>query len=151
MPIPVLKNQTGRRGSIIVELAVSVSLLVLLMAGAGDFARIFYNAITVANASGTGAFYGAQTTIKSVSHGETQTMAVDDTRNLEGTTSASEMICDCPDGTSLDSCVTGTCPGYGQPRIFVRTVVQQSFDTYLPWPGVPDNVPVVRETIMRVQ
>ena len=133
-----------------VEFAFSASLLLLLMAGVGDFARVFYNAITVANASGTGAFYGSQNTIKSVSHGETQTAAVDDTRNLYGATSTSEMFCDCPDGTSPD-CITGTCAGYGQPRIFVRTVVQQTFDTYLPWPGVPDDALVRRETVMRVQ
>ena len=133
-----------------VEFAISASVLFLLMAGAGDFARVFYNAITLANASGTGAFYGSQNTIKSVGHGETEIAAVDDTRNLDGATSTSEMFCDCPDGTSPD-CITGTCPGYGQPRIFVRTVVQQTFDTYLPWPGIPDDVPVSREPIIRVQ
>ncbi len=58
------KNRGPKRGAITVELALSVNLLVLLMAGASDFSRVFFNAITLANASGTGSFYGSQNTIK---------------------------------------------------------------------------------------
>ena len=52
-------------GAAAVELAMSLPLLALLAVGVADFGRIYFTTIAVANASRTGAYYGAQSTTKS--------------------------------------------------------------------------------------
>ena len=47
------------RGASIVELAVALPVIVLLVIGAADFARVFYMAIELQNAARAGAQYGA--------------------------------------------------------------------------------------------
>ena len=48
-----------KKGSVTVELALTAPLLMLMMVGATDFARAFYHAVEVVNASGTGAYFGS--------------------------------------------------------------------------------------------
>ena len=43
----VKKRNWWRRGTSTVELAVTVPVLMLMVAGAADFARLFYHSITV--------------------------------------------------------------------------------------------------------
>ena len=143
-------KREGRRGNIMLEFALSVSLLMLLLAGAGDFARAFFNAITVANAAGTGAFWGGQSVFTAADTAKAEQIAEDDAADLDGVVGSTEMFCECPDATETD-CFEGTCASSYQPRVFVRTVVQQPFHEFLPWPGVPTDLVVTRETILRMQ
>lgn len=144
-------NQTRRRGSTMVEFALVASALFLLMAGAGDFARVFFHAITVANASSTGAFQGTYNNIQVAMTGHRETIAVDDARNIgSGVVAESTMFCECTNGNSTP-CLNPQCGNNGPMRLYSRTVVEQSFETFLPWPGIPTNVFVNRETTYRVQ
>ena len=43
-----------------VELALTLPLLIALSMAATDFGRLFYHGVTIANAAGAGAFYGAR-------------------------------------------------------------------------------------------
>ena len=153
MPKESSRNRGSKRGTITVELAVSVNLLVLLMVGASDFARVFFNSITVANASGTGSFYGAQNTIKAAGLTAIESKASDDAGDLYGVTATATLYCDCPDGSggSFIECTELVCDSYGTPRVYSKTVVEQGFQSLFPWPGIPDQVVVNRETFMRVQ
>ena len=49
------RNRKRRLGPATIEFA----LLMLMMVGAADFARVFYHAVEVTNASGTGSFGGS--------------------------------------------------------------------------------------------
>ncbi len=134
-----------------VEFAIVASALLLLMGGAADFARVFFNAITVANASSTGAFWGTYNNIRASQTGSQENAAEDDSRNIgDGVTATSSMYCECTNGNSTP-CLSPNCGGNGPMRVYTTTMVEQSFDTYMPWPGVPDNVVVNRETHYRVQ
>ncbi len=135
-----------------VEFALVSSALFLLMAGAGDFARVFFHAITVAGASSTGAFSGTYNNIYATQTDNQEAAALDDAHNIgDGVTAESTMFCECTNGAEVD-CLSGNCPPTFSPqRIYSKTVVEQSFETFLPWPGIPENVVVNRETIYRVQ
>ena len=140
-----------------VEFAIAASLLFMLMVGAGDFARVFYQAIAVAASATTGSFWGAQNVFTSVQSDESEYQAETDAYQHTGqtTTATSTIYCDCPgvsggSATTVD-CYTGTCADYGAPRVFSKTVVEQSFELFLPWPGVPNSFPVNREVFVRVQ
>ena len=134
-----------------VEFAIVASVLLLLTSGAADFARVFFHAITVANASSTGAFWGTYNNVRAVQTGSQEAAAEDDARNIgDGTLATATMYCECTNGNSTD-CFNPNCGGNGPVRIYTTTTVEQSFDTFLPWLGIPDDIVVNRETHYRVQ
>ena len=151
-----MRNRKSVAGIMTVELAVVGPLLMLMMVGAADFARVFYHGITLANASGTGSFYGSQNTIKAVSYDEIIDVTKDDAANLdlEGVSVTPGLYCDCPvigPGDSPVSCDEINCDSYGPPRVYSKVVVQQTFEALFPWPGVPNPIVLTRETYTRVQ
>lgn len=151
------KSKGRRRGSVTVELALSVPMLMLMMAGAADFARLFYHAVTLDNASNTGAFYGAQNVVLSADYAGMVLVAKEDAQDLTAVSATPDRFCDCPNKTEVD-CFTGKCTGfyggtglYGTPRSYTKVAVEQTFEPLLPWPGIPNPV-VVRDTaFMRVR
>jgi Flp pilus assembly protein TadG len=144
------KDRKKRRGSVAVELALTGPLLLLMLIGAADFARVFYHAVTLANAAGTGAFYGAQNNITSGQFTQMQDVAQTDAKDLGAITATAGRYCDCPSGTKVD-CVTGACAGYGAPRVYVSTQTRESFSPLVGWTGIPNPVTAGRTAYMRVQ
>jgi len=82
-----------------VELAVITPLLMLMMVGAADFSRVFYNAVEVANASSTGALFGSGSTLKAATYGVITGIVEDDAADLQGVTVTPSVFCDCPGNT----------------------------------------------------
>lgn len=138
------------KGSTMLELALAGPLLLLMLLGAADFARVFYHAVTLANAAGTGAFYGAQNNIQSGHYTEMQQAAQNDAKDLGTISATAGRYCDCPSGTKVD-CVTGTCAGYGPPRVYVSTQTKEAFKPLVGYTGIPNPVTVGRTAYMRVQ
>ena len=54
-----------RRGSAMVEFAVVTPILLLLCVGAGDYARLFFSAISLKSGAAVGALYGSQKATRS--------------------------------------------------------------------------------------
>ena len=144
------RKRNAKRGTATVELAVAGITLLLLTLGAADFGRIFYHAVELANAAGTGAFYGAQSNVSSGAFLQMQQAAKSDAADLKGITATAGRYCDCPDGTRVD-CTSGSCPNYRAPRIYVSTQVQENFQPLVSYPGIPGSVLVGRKAYMRVQ
>lgn len=143
-----LKNEA--RGAAMVEFALATPVLLLLTIGAVDFGRAYYQSVTISHAADTGAFYGAQNNIRSVHNTEITQMAVSDASDV-GTVSATPgLVCRCPNGSQVN-CITGTCSGYGAPRVYVTCEVQKGFSLLAKIPGVPDMFTVKRKAFMRVQ
>ena len=144
------------RGAALVEFAMVTPLLLGLCMAATDFGRLFYHAVTIANAAGTGAFFGARDVLRSGDFDGQEQRAFDDTINLSNSgttvTTSSEQYCTCPDGTVVDcNDTTIQCTGYGAPRGYIKVTVQQLFPIWAPWPLVPKNTTVGRTAFMRGQ
>ena len=133
-----------------VEFALVASVLLLLMSGAADFARVFFHAITVANASSTGAFWGTYNNVRAAQTDKQEFAAEDDARNIGDVTAIATMYCECTNGNSTD-CFNPNCGGNGPVRIYTTTMVEQPFESFFPWVGIPDNIFINRETHYRVQ
>ena len=154
-----MKN--SRRGGAMVEFALVFPVLITLCMAAGDFSRLFFHAVTVVNASTTGTFHGAQNNVTAAQFTTRQNRALSDAADIKGVSVSATLFCDCPDGDDADtdadlvSCDLAdnadACPGYGFPRVFVRTDVTQTFQTLGPWPGIPQSTKVARNMRMRVQ
>lgn len=150
-----------RRGSMTVEFALTFPLLLLLCLGVGDFGRLFVHGITISHAASAGSLFGSLSNINSGRFTQMQSQATNDTGDIDHVNTVSavaDRYCDCPDNpaagpsdTNAVSCTAGSCAGYGLPRVFVRTRVQQNFEPVAPIPGIPALVDVNRRAYLRVQ
>ena len=137
-------------GSAVHEFALTAPVLMLIMVGAIDFGRSFYHSIAISNAAGTAAFFGSQSIMKSGHSTDMTTLARNDAADIGTVTVSSARVCRCPDGASV-RCVSGTCRGYGSPRVYVRCDVSRIFDTMINLSKVPDLFTIRRQVWMRVQ
>ena len=141
--------QRGKQsGAALVEFALTLPLLLGLCMAATDFGRIFYHAVSISNAAGVGAFFGARDIVHSGDFGGQEAHAVDDTKNLSASsqpvTAEADQHCVCPGSSTAIDCAdtTQTCGTYGLPRGYVKVTVRQQFPLLAPWPmiGGPSEV-----------
>ena len=149
----LINKRHPRRGSSIVELALSGTVLMLIAFGASDFAAIFYDGIAVANSAGSAAFYGAEDNIRAGDFADISQKAKDDAENDVGSvTPTVAQMCKCPDGDPFDCQLyqETTCGTYGVPRAYVVVEVEEPYE---PLSGISllPSVTVKRKAYMRVR
>ena len=146
-----------RKGGSMVEFAVTAPLLFLLCAGAGDYARLFFSAISLKSGSAVGAFYGSQVSTRSGDiAGMIERAAADaeDAARFNTVTASADQYCVCPGMTAFacgDYQSTTCSGGYGAARAYVRVRATQSFTPITPFPGIPETVNIDQMTWMRVR
>lgn len=138
------------------EFALTFPLLLLLCLGATDFGRLFFHAVTIANAAATGAFFGAQNNVNFSKFTIMSDRVIDDARNLDNVTASAANYCECPGSPPIPiSCTQATnrfaCGDYGYPRAYVRTTATHTFETIVNYPGIPNQTALDRNAFMRVQ
>jgi len=148
-----LKDLTNsRRGSVMVELGLSVPLIFIFCMAAGDFARLYYHGLTAQGAASQAAFYGAQTHGQNGDFAGMEQRVTDDQGPMTASATASQW-CGCPDGTEI-ACIdhgTTTCAGYGVPLAYVRVQVEDSFSTIGAYPRIPQNTTIRQRAWMRIR
>jgi Flp pilus assembly protein TadG len=131
------RNRRRRRGAAAVELAVLAPLLVFLMLIAVDFARIFYQAVTLDNCARNGALYEADPYYRLESgFANVRDAALADATNLDEEGGGNPLLVST--GTGTDD--TG--------RPYVECTVRQRFRTVTQFPGIPNNNEVIRTVRM---
>jgi Flp pilus assembly protein TadG len=153
---------TGRaqeRGAALVELAVALPMLVLLMLGTADFARIFYMTMTLSEAARAGAQYGAQSVTKSRDTAGMRTAATNAVAadNLSGFSVTATTACVCwndagstSQAPSPNTCA-GTCAGGYHLVVNVTVTATGTFTTVANYPGIPHTLTLSRDAVMRAQ
>jgi Flp pilus assembly protein TadG len=143
---------TSDAGSALVELAVSLPLLVLVMVGVTDFARVFYTGMELTNAARAGAQYGSYNPAQSGDIAGMQTTATSSV-NLTGVTATASRSCQCATGAgtfSAATCTT-TCPSGQHLVVTVTVTASKTFTTVVgSFPGIPHTVSLVRAATLRV-
>lgn len=139
-------------GSALVELAVVLPLLVLVMVGTIDFARVFYMGMELTNAARAGAQYGAYNIAQSGNIAGMQAAAIGSV-NIAGVTATPSRTCQCATSVgafSAATCTT-TCPS-GQHLVITVTVTTAKTFTLIAgsFPGIPHSVNLVRAATLRV-
>src|SRR6185503_18913812 len=84
--LPFVKNRPPEKGAALVELAIMSTLLMMLLGGTMDFARVFYLSIAVANAARAGVQYGVQSVGNSTNTYATEQAAINDGKDVPGLT-----------------------------------------------------------------
>ena len=97
-----------------------------------------------------GAAYGAQSNGYTGDTGGIQQAAEEETQNIAPIAVTSQRICECTGGTPV-SCKAASCGTYGVPRAFVEVTTTRTFQTLVPFPGIPGTVALSRTAKVRVQ
>lgn len=147
-----------QRGNAVVEMAVSVPLLLMMVMGAIDFGRLFFEGMVVKNASHVSAFYGAQEMRYATDTVGIRNAATNEAVDIDSFTASHEMICEClgangayDTGSTQASCGEADCGVYGAPRVYIKTRTEKTFLTMGWYPGIPQSTPISANGWVRVQ
>ena len=136
------------KGGALIELALTVPILVLILLGAAEFARVEYAGIEVSNAAMAGVQYGGQDAATAADITGIQTAASNDAPNITlGTTTVSHS-CICSDG-SASTCLATDCSGSNIETI-LTVQTQATFDPLIHLPGLPTTYTLQGQAIQKV-
>lgn len=120
------------------ELALLLPVLIVVLLGIAEFARLWYAFITVDNAARVGAQYGAQSPEAARDVAGMEAAVREEIATLFGVTPSNPSV----------YVLNGTDPyGYA----FVSVTVTYFFHPLLPVPGIPSPLNLTKTSIMRVR
>src|SRR5579864_1112246 len=137
----------GEAGQALIETAAVFPLLIAILVGTAEMARVAYAAIEVSNAARAGAQYGAQNGYTASDTTGIATAASSDASNLSGVTTTSSYACVCSDGTA-STCQTSDCASsHIEETLTVNTTV--TFDPVIHLPGLPHTYTLTGQAIQK--
>lgn len=151
-------RKRGRRaqetGSVLVELALALPLLVLVLVSTADFARLFYMEMELTNAARAGAQFGAFNAGTSGNFSGMQTTAQKAAPNVTLSAIASRS-CQCATNSgTFSAAVSCTSPPCGGSDHFVVSVTVTTTGTFTVisgfLPGIPRTKVLTRTATLRV-
>lgn len=134
-------------GSVAVEMAVIMPLLLLLLLGAADFAKVYRTQMLLVGAAKAGAQYGAQSKLTASDTAGMEAAARVDANGHSGLAVTAQTSCRC--GAAAVACSIA-CGGGGMPEIYVEVSTSTTFKPAFPYPGFPDEIALTQTTTMRV-
>jgi Flp pilus assembly protein TadG len=137
----------GEAGQALVETALLLPLLITVLIGAAEMARVAYAAIEVANAARAGAQYGAQSGFTAADTTGIATAASNDAYNLNGVTTTSSYTCVCSDGTASTCQPTDCTNTQIEQTLTVNT--QVTIDPLIHLPGLPTTYTLKGKAIQK--
>jgi TadE-like protein len=154
---PWRRRNASQSGAAFVELVISLPVLIVLLVGFVDFARVFYVAIELTNAARAGVQWGAKNQGSSGDDDLMEAAAVASV-NISGVTAAASHVCECAqvDGTFPDVVNCGidplvACPSPKFRVITVSVTASAPFTTISPYiPSIPRPLNLSRSAVMRV-
>jgi Flp pilus assembly protein TadG len=133
-----------QRGNALIELGLATPMLMLLLSAVIDFGRVFYYTDAAVSAARAGAQYGIQSAANFGNYAGMKLAAQTDAQGIQNFTANATSYCQSSSGTTMDCTVSGA-EGY----IKVTTAI--TYNLLLPWPGLPNPLPVGGAAIMRCQ
>jgi len=137
-----------RSGTSFIETAIVIPALLMVCCGTMDFARIVFAGVELASAAHAGVQFGALTPGNSGNTTGMTQAALNDASDLGASVTASASnFCMCSGATVA---CTSTCSGVA-PAGYVTVTANYTYNTILPYPGLPQSVALSRIAKMRVQ
>lgn len=126
-----------------VELALVLPVLTFLLLGIVDVSRYAYYGLLAANAARAAVQYGAQSLVTAADTNGMKTAALQDAQNLPGLTVTPSPVCEV--NGVVASCSTTNAVYY------VQVVATGQFQPLVKYVGIPANVTVTGNAMMRVE
>jgi Flp pilus assembly protein TadG len=156
-PLPraarVARPRCRQSGVAAVELALISILMLTLLLGAFDFGRLMHWGVSLTQAAAAGAQFGSRTTTDAANTSAITAAVHNDWGNLGGITPAVSVsqYCTCASDVVVNCSTSGVCGTYGTPRLYLVVSTSTTFQTLVPFPGIPSSVPLTRTATFRVQ
>jgi Flp pilus assembly protein TadG len=147
----------GERGASLVELVVALPLLVIVLIGTVDFARVFYSAIEVTEAARAAAQFGATNESNSTNTAGMQAAAANAAPDVTLHSVSAGRVCECVDNTnaatrsSAAACTSSDCTGATHLVISVTVTAVRAFTTISMYPGIPHTITITRGAMLRLK
>ncbi len=145
----LMQLRSSSKGGAALELAVVFPILLLLLIGVGDFGRVYFASVTVANAARAGAEYGARRFDTVLDTAGMRAYAQAD-GNEAGTLTFSPLprsYCEC--NGSAHACTA--CSSGAAPDVFVEVTASKTVPFLLRYPGLPSSITITRKATFRSQ
>ncbi len=144
----LLDEVKEERSQAMIEVAVSLPILLLILVGAIEIARVAYASIEVSNAAMAGVQYGTHNAQTAGDVAGIQAAAANDAANITlGTTNVSHS-CICSNG-SASTCLSTDCPGSNIETI-LTVQTQATFDPGFHVIGLPNSFTIHCQAIQKV-
>jgi Flp pilus assembly protein TadG len=145
-----LRNDYGQA---FVELALILPLFIVLLVGAAELGRLAYASIEVANAARAGVAYAAQSHITASDNAGIQLAATQDAPDIVTTWTVDvTQSCTCTDGTHITCSDWATrCASPFRILEYVQVNTAAPVDTLFHLPGIPNQVTMRGQAVMRVE
>ncbi len=144
-----MRDDRWSAGNATVELALIVPILVALFVGVWDFGRALNQTARLASAAYAGAQYGALSSAHANDTAGIRQAARVDAVDVTGVLEITPIsFSQCPSGAQ--AAFDGTCGAAGEPRLFLRVEVTESFQTLFPYPFVSNPITLRRRAELRV-
>lgn len=143
-------RRARQRGNVLIEFAVTSSVLLIVACGVTGFARIFNVASMAAGAAAAGVQYGA---LSPAHYGDLtgmQTAALADTGNYPGATATATQFCACSVGGTQSAC-PATCGTGVTSETYIQVSVTIPYQSIITYPMLPNPVNVTQVACARVQ
>ncbi len=135
-----------------VEVTLMLPVLALLLLVALDFARMFNMSMAVTDAARAGAQWGAQNPASAANVLGMEQAACNSMVDISctpGTNTTASSFCQCAGSSATISCTSpGVCTNV---QNFVTVTATATFNTVVPYPGLPSSVPLTASATMQVQ
>lgn len=144
-----LARKARQRGNVLVEFAVTSTVLLIIACGVTGFARIFNVGSMAAGAAAAGVQYGA---LSPAHYGDLtgmQNAALADTGNYPGATATATQFCTCSVGGTQQACPI-TCSS-GTPETYIQVSVTVPYQSVINYPMLPNPVTITQVACARVQ
>jgi Flp pilus assembly protein TadG len=128
-------SRSARSGTIAIELAILLPLLMFLAVIGVDYARIFSRAMCLESASRNACYYAAQDSDKAADTAGIQAVALKDLTDVSPTPTV-----------TVTKDTTNRADGFQ----YVKVTVTMTFTTITNFPAVPNSTQLSRSTEMRI-
>lgn len=139
-------SQKRRAGSAAVELAIAAPVLILILLGTADFGRLYYDAIAVENAARCGTQFAVVAAANHNNFAGMKQAALNELPNAQGAAAEAVQVCRCGWGSPADCSIA--C---ASKRAYVQVTVEKTFNTLVPYPGIPSSVKLRAISTMRIK
>jgi Flp pilus assembly protein TadG len=141
------KSARSESGASLVEFAIVAPVLIALLIGMIEVGRYTYIAILAANAARAGVSFGAQSLSNAANLSAMQSAALADAQSFPSMSASPTVFCS-TNGSTVAACPsTGpTPPSY----YYVEVTTTGTFNSLFNYPGIPNNIPITGQAIMRV-
>ena len=149
---PVVKkapSRLGDRGAVAVELAMVAPIMILMLMGAIDFGGAIFERMRLESAARAGAQYALRTTfstedVAGIEASVGQATGLD----MEDVSVSAEISCECAGAAATCG---QPCSGTAQPSTYVTVSLTKPYQTLFPYPGIPNPLTLVGQTMIRIQ